>query len=183
VRLPEAIDRFRSQFLSPAGWTGWSRKAMAVADGQKISARSRGAFSITVNAARRNHHRALPRAYMAADPKTYVEGTVRLCPVGYRPRLREVMRELYRVLRVWLLTKLISMAFVAVCVTIGLWLMHVPLALALGLVAGLFEFIPTHRPAAVCGPGGVDRFCAKPDDGTLRRAALLRRAMGAERGT
>jgi len=51
------------------------------------------------------------------DPKTYVEARAIVPGRPYRPRLREVMRELSRGCGVWLLTKLISMAFVAVCVT------------------------------------------------------------------
>src|SRR3954469_12365112 len=146
VRLPEAIDRFRTEFLS-SRWMSWIvEQGNNAADGQKILKQATRAFSITLSAAGAIIIVLFLALYMAADPKTYVEGTVRLCPVGYRPRLREVMREVYRVLRVWLLTKLISMAFVAVCVAIGLWLMHVPLALALGLRAGLFEFIPTIGP-------------------------------------
>jgi len=162
VRLPEAIDRFRAQFLS-SRWTDWLvAKSNSMADGQKIFHQITRAFSITMSAAAATIIVLFLALYMAADPKTYVEGTVRLCPVGYRPRLREVLHENYRVLRVWLLTKLISMAFVAVCVTIGLWLMHVPLALALGLVAGLFEFIPTIGPLLSAAPAVLIAFVQSP---------------------
>jgi predicted PurR-regulated permease PerM len=162
VRLPEAIDRFRSQFLSMK-WTNWlMEQSSSAADGQKIFKQVTHAFSITMSAGAAIIIVLFLAVYMAASPETYVAGTVRLVPMSYRNRAREVLRELYRMLRLWLLTKLISMAFVAVCVAIGLWLMKVPLALALGLVAGIFEFIPTVGPLLSAAPAVLLGFVISP---------------------
>jgi predicted PurR-regulated permease PerM len=168
VRLPEAIDRLRAQFFS-FKWTSWlmeqGSNAANAADGQKVLREMTRAFSITFSAVAAIIIVLFLAIYMAMSPGTYVNGLTRLVPVSYRPRAREVMYELYRVLRLWLLTKLLSMLFVAVCVTIGLWLMHVPLPLALGILAGLFEFIPTVGPLLSAAPAVVLGFVQSPMNG------------------
>jgi hypothetical protein len=47
------------------------------------------------------------------------------------------------VLRKWLVTQLIAMLTIGVVTTVALLLLRVKAAFALGLLAGLFEFIPT----------------------------------------
>jgi predicted PurR-regulated permease PerM len=166
VRLPEAIDRLRSQFFS-FKWMNWlwEQGSNAAPDGQKILRQVTHAFQITAQAAAAIVIVLFLAIYMAASPKTYVDGLARLVPVSYRARAMEVMRETYRVLRVWLLTKLISMAFVAVCTAVGLWLLKVPLALALALVAGLFEFIPNIGPLLSAAPAILLGFTHSPMTG------------------
>jgi predicted PurR-regulated permease PerM len=163
VRLPEAIDRFRSQFLS-SKWMDWiwQTGSNAAPDGQKIVKQVGHAFQITAQAAAAVVIILFLAIYMAASPRTYVDGLVRLVPVSYRPRACDIIGELYRVLRTWLLTKLISMAFVAVCTAVGLWLLKVPLPLALGMLAGLFEFIPNIGPLLSAAPAVLLAFTQSP---------------------
>ena len=80
--------------------------------------------------------------YGAADPEVYVAGTLRLFPLGRRARIREVLHEMARALRWWLLGRLISMAVIAVMTGVGLWLIGVQLAFTLGLLAGTLSFVP-----------------------------------------
>jgi predicted PurR-regulated permease PerM len=163
VRLPEAFDRFRAQFLS-FKWMNWlwERGTNAAPDGQKVLRQMSHAFQMTMQAAAALVIVIFLAIYMAASPRTYVHGLVRLLPVSYRARALEVAREVHRVLRVWLLTKLISMAFVAVCTAIGLWALKVPLALALALLAGLFEFIPNIGPLLSAAPAVLLGFTHSP---------------------
>jgi predicted PurR-regulated permease PerM len=165
VRLPQAIDRLGSQFLSTK-WVDWlveqSANAADQAGGQKVIKQVTHAFQITVNAVAAVVIVLFLAIYIAMSPGIYVQGLVRLVPVHYRTRAYEVVHELYRVLRLWLLTKLLSMLFVAVCVTIGLWALHVPLALSLGIVAGIFEFIPTIGPLLSAAPAVVLAFVQSP---------------------
>ncbi|HWN95622.1 MAG TPA: AI-2E family transporter [Methylomirabilota bacterium] len=166
VRLPEAIDRFRSQFLSFKGmnWL-WEQGSNAAPDGEKIVQQVGQAFQMTAQAVAAIVIVLFLAIYMAASPQTYAKSLVRLVPVSYRPRATEVLHEVYRVLRVWLLTKLISMAFVAVCTAVGLWLLKVPLALALALLAGLFEFIPNIGPLLSAVPAVLLGFTHSPMTG------------------
>ncbi|HMJ88582.1 MAG TPA: AI-2E family transporter [Candidatus Acidoferrum sp.] len=160
--LPAAIDRVRAQ-LEQFGWTTWlMEKGADNANGQKVLSQATRVFSITMTAAAAIAIVSFLALYMAAQPDTYVNGAIRLFPVSFRPRAREVMTQLYRTLRIWLLTKLVSMAFVAVCVGVGLWLLKVPLALALAIVAGLLEFIPTIGPLLSAAPAMLLAFTHSP---------------------
>ena len=49
-------------------------------------------------------------------------------------------------LRRWLLGQLVSMATIGAMTTIGFYLLGVPLALSLGLIAGVTEFVPFFGP-------------------------------------
>jgi predicted PurR-regulated permease PerM len=86
------------------------------------------------------------------SPGKYVEGFLRLVPLGYRPRAREVMLETGDTLRSWLLAKLLEMLLIGVLTTLGLWLLGIELALALGLIAGLLSFIPNIGPVIALIP-------------------------------
>jgi predicted PurR-regulated permease PerM len=82
----------------------------------------------------------------AAQPNLYVRGTLRLVPKHKRDRLAEVMHRVGQTLRRWMLGQLGLMLFVGVTSTLGLWLLDVQAALALGLLAGLLTFIPFLGP-------------------------------------
>lgn len=90
--------------------------------------------------------------YLAAQPKIYVEGLIKLFPFSKRTRTREVMDELGDTLAQWMLGKVISMAIIGVTTAIGLSLLGVPLALILGLIAGLLDFIPYIGPIMAAVP-------------------------------
>jgi predicted PurR-regulated permease PerM len=82
----------------------------------------------------------------AAQPKLYVHGTLRLVPRHKRERMAEVMHRVGETLRRWMLGQLSLMLFVGLTSTLGLWLLDVQAALALGLLAGLLTFIPFLGP-------------------------------------
>jgi predicted PurR-regulated permease PerM len=84
--------------------------------------------------------------FLAAQPKLYQDGVVRLFPLARRERAREVMDELFRTLQGWLLGQLLAMLIVGVLTGIGLWALGIPLVLALAFLAFLFEFIPMIGP-------------------------------------
>ncbi|MFP4416163.1 MAG: AI-2E family transporter [Chitinispirillaceae bacterium] len=85
--------------------------------------------------------------YMAADPGTYLRAVVCLLPKQHRKRGEEVMAVAGRALHMWLIGRLSSMAVVGILTTIGLLIIDVPLALALGSIAALLSFIPYIGPA------------------------------------
>ncbi|HMQ29229.1 MAG TPA: AI-2E family transporter [Chloroflexaceae bacterium] len=91
--------------------------------------------------------------YLAATPRLYVEGLLRLVPVDRRPRARQVLEELGRTLWWWLVGRLLSMLAVGLMTALGLWLLGVPLALTLGLLAALLDFIPNVGPVLAALPG------------------------------
>lgn len=80
--------------------------------------------------------------YLAADPGLYRRGLLHLVPIDKRGRADEICDALGRMLRWWLLSRLLSMTLVSIATTIGLWLLGIPAALALGLFTFLLTFIP-----------------------------------------
>lgn len=90
--------------------------------------------------------------YLAAQPRLYRRGTIKLVPPGRRELVDEALEDSGRALGMWLKGQLVSMILVGLVVGIGLWLIGVPSALALGLLAGLLEFVPLAGPIVAAIP-------------------------------
>jgi predicted PurR-regulated permease PerM len=84
--------------------------------------------------------------YFAAAPRQYLRGLIKLVPQKKRARADEVLHTIGDELGRWLLGKFISMVLVGIITTIGLTMLGVPLALILGIIAGLLDFIPYLGP-------------------------------------
>jgi predicted PurR-regulated permease PerM len=84
--------------------------------------------------------------YIAAAPRLYRQGFVKLFPIRHHERVEDSLHASGQALRLWLTSQLIAMACVAVLSTIAYWLIGLPSALALGLIAGLADFIPFLGP-------------------------------------
>lgn len=105
---------------------------------------------------------AIVGIYFAAAPGAYIEGLVTLVPVAKRPRAREILHQAGHTLAGWLLGKLVSMAIVGVATGVGLALLGVPLAMVLGIVAGLLDFIPYLGPVMAGVPAVLIAFSEGP---------------------
>ena len=81
--------------------------------------------------------------YIAIDPDLYHRGLMTLFPHRHRKRVGEVLTAIAAVLRRWLVTQLIAMVAMGVVTTIVLLILHVKAAVALGVISGLLEFVPT----------------------------------------
>lgn len=101
--------------------------------------------------------------YLAAQPTLYGVGLLRMLPVSMRTEAADTLDAISVSLRNWLKGQALGMVFVGVATWLGLWLVGVPAAAAIGLVAGLAEFVPylgiivAGVPAVVLGFGqGTD---------------------------
>jgi predicted PurR-regulated permease PerM len=90
--------------------------------------------------------------YLAVDADVYARGVLHLLPKARRRRGEEVLAALQFTLQWWLIGKVVVMAVVGVLTGVGLWLIGLPLALTLGLMAGLLDFIPYVGPVLAFGP-------------------------------
>lgn len=86
--------------------------------------------------------------FVAAEPKLYKDGFVRLVSPSVRSGLADALDDCATALRNWLKGQAVSMLFVGIATAGGLALLDVPLALTLGLLAGLFDFVPFFGPIA-----------------------------------
>jgi len=91
--------------------------------------------------------------YLALQPSLYRAGTVKLFPREHRALADEALLDSGRVLKLWLKGQLLAMLIVGTLTGLGLWLLGIPSALALGLLAGLLEFIPYLGPIVSAIPG------------------------------
>lgn len=80
--------------------------------------------------------------YFALSPAIYVDGLLRLVPEGHRPEARKLLLTAGTALWSWTIGQAFDMLAVGLASGIGLGFLGVPLAMALGVVAGLCNFIP-----------------------------------------
>lgn len=107
--------------------------------------------------------------YLAIEPGLYTRGLLALLPPIRRERGRAVLNALHDTLRWWLVSKLLAMAVIGVLTTLGLGLLGVPLALALGIIAALLSFIPNLGPTLATVPA----LLLALNEGPIRAAQVL----------
>jgi predicted PurR-regulated permease PerM len=100
--------------------------------------------------------------YIAAEPDTYRRGILLLIPIDHRERIGIVLTALGGALRTWFATQLIAMVVIGVVTTIALAIIGVRGALPLGVIAGIFEFIPNIGPMLSAIPAILMGFVDSP---------------------
>jgi predicted PurR-regulated permease PerM len=101
--------------------------------------------------------------YIGADPMTYRNGLLHLFPKQKRERMGEVMTATSTMLRKWLVTQLIAMLVIGAASTIALLALGVKAPFALGIIAGLLEFVPTVGPILSAVPAIAMGFLDSPE--------------------
>lgn len=143
--LPKSIQTVRGQLANYS----WARPFLHTLDGgmsspapQRILAGLPGFFSATSEALTLCVVSIFVGIYAAADPRLYVESLIHLVPQRARDRARRVGNRLHVALGWWLVGRVITMTLMGILTAIGLWLLNVPMALTLGVISGLFQFVP-----------------------------------------
>lgn len=168
VEIPRSAQQ-AGEFLSHYSW-GQTVLAqmpsvddvMAKIDAASMLTRVGGFFSSTVGAVGNVFVTVLLAIYLASEPRFYAEGMTRFFPIERRGRAREILDTIYETLRWWLIGKVGSMIFIGLLTWIGLSILGVPLALTLGLIAGLLSFIPNFGPIISAIPALLLAFIDSP---------------------
>ncbi|MFP4387518.1 MAG: AI-2E family transporter [Desulfococcaceae bacterium] len=84
--------------------------------------------------------------YLAFQPSVYMAGILRMIPPSRRRRAREIIHRMAETTRGWLLGQSFSMTVLGVVVGTGLWILGIPNAVVLGLLAAIMTFIPNLGP-------------------------------------
>lgn len=90
--------------------------------------------------------------YLAANPQHYLNGVLKLVPPSYTDRIKNTLINIANALRRWLAGQLVIMLIVGTLISIGLTVIGLPSALALGFLAGVAEFIPILGPILAAAP-------------------------------
>lgn len=85
---------------------------------------------------------AIMGVYLTIHPGLYREYLIALFPPLHRDLVRNVLADLSRTLRSWIVGQLTSMTLLGVLTTIGLWALGVPYWLTFGLFAGVAAIVP-----------------------------------------
>jgi len=80
--------------------------------------------------------------YIAAQPALYRRLLLKAVPPVHHSRVEGLFDRVETLLRRWLVGQAVVMASIAILSSIGLWLLGIDAALALGLLAGMLSFIP-----------------------------------------
>lgn len=162
--VPQAISDLRSALLQTT-WGGEilqrvpEAKEMFTADsGAQIAA----FFGTTFGVVGETAFVLFAGLYLAVSPDTYRRGFVLLIPPAGRDRAEEVLGQLGHDLRRWLLAQLVAMAVIGTLFGVGLAVIGVPMALALGVMAGVFAFVPILGPLAALIPALLVAFSVGP---------------------
>jgi predicted PurR-regulated permease PerM len=149
--LPEAANRLTAPFQLGS-------LAELIKDGTAVSALSSLAsrviaWSSTVAGALASFALVIfAGIYLAIDPALYRDGLVKLMPPSVQPNVRATLDDAGEALRRWLAGQLIAMLVVGGLTGVGLWLVGIKSAFALGLIAGLAEFVPIIGPVLAALP-------------------------------
>lgn len=168
VEIPKSAQQ-TGEYLSRFSWGRTlieqqpsAEAVMAKIDAARMFTQVGGFFSSTLGAVGNIFVIVLLAIYLASEPRFYSEGLTRFFPIPKRQRVGEVLNTIYETLRWWLIGKAGSMIFIGVLTWIGLSILGVPLALTLGLIAGLLSFIPNFGPIVSAIPALLLAFIDNP---------------------
>jgi predicted PurR-regulated permease PerM len=101
--------------------------------------------------------------YLAMDPVLYRDGFLRLVPPERRAEIGAALSESGNSLQRWMLGQGLTMVIVGTTVGVGLALLGMPLAAAMGFIAGLLEFVPFFGAIAWALLGTLLAFAQGPE--------------------
>lgn len=164
--LPAAVNQFQSRI---AGYSWGERlieevpspSSLLPEDGDAVS-RVTGVVSRTFSALASGVIILFLGVVLAATPTVYVRGLLALFPARRVPRARAVLDKLADTLWWWLIGRIITMTFIGITTGVGLWLLGIPLAFILALLAALLSFIPNLGPILSALPAILIAFVQGP---------------------
>lgn len=169
--LPQSIDRLKTQLgQSPLGQRLLEgipeqpgKLLSSGGPGKGVLSQITGVVSGTLGALVNLLIVVITGIYLAASPGAYRKGFARLFAPAYRDRLLGVMDQCYDTLKNWFISRSITMVVVGVATGTGLALLGIPFAIALGIIAGVLNFIPNLGPYLAMAPALLVAFPQGPN--------------------
>ncbi len=160
AKLTESIPEALQSVQESIAGSDWGRKLLEDAPspgdflpvGSDLLGRVTGAFSTALGFVTSIVIVFFVGIYLAASPRQYRDNLVRLFPKERRQRVDKVLVAVGEALCWWLAGRIASMFVIGVLVAVGLWIVGIPLALTLGLIAAFLSFIPFIGPVLSAVP-------------------------------
>lgn len=148
IGLSAQLDKFVATITSPGGGSlsGFGRTLLSIGSGLAD-------LLVVIFAG----------IYLATQPNFYRTGAIKLVPPLRREIVAEAMEESERALRLWLKGQALAMVVVGLLTGFGLWLLGMPSAFTLGLLAGVLEFIPFAGPIIAAVPAILLALAVSPE--------------------
>lgn len=147
--LPATVQGLRDRVAS-YGWGRWVLERLgpeqAAPAAQQTAALAATAVGGLVDALGNVLLVLLLALYLATDPERYRNGALALLAPEARARGRLLLDQAGEALRGWLTGQAFAMLFSGTFAGLGLWLLGAPLSALLGLLIGLFTFVPYVGP-------------------------------------
>ncbi|WP_199554278.1 AI-2E family transporter [Sandaracinobacteroides hominis] len=105
--------------------------------------------------------------YLAAQPRLYGRGVLHLVPPHARDKTVATVGAVAHALSSWLKAQGLSMVFVGIFTGVALSFVGIPAAPAIGMVAGICEFVPYLGTIVVAIPSIIIGFSISTDTGIL----------------
>ncbi|PNG27220.1 AI-2E family transporter [Methylocella silvestris] len=105
--------------------------------------------------------------YLAAQPDLYRHLCIRLVPPAHRLKAEHLFDAIGNILERWLVGQLVVMCTIGLLTGIGLWLLGIEAAFALGLMGGLLCFIPFVGAILAAVPATLVALTQGPGDAAL----------------
>jgi len=154
ARLPSALDHFKTSIADlPYGQRIIDSVSTISPDPQNVTSKLFGYLSSLGGIVSNAIVVLFAGIYLALSPAVYRDGAIKLFPKDRDEQVGSAFDNSARALKLWLLGQLVSMTLVGLLTGLGLWAIGVPSPLALGLIAGLAEFIPLVGPVLSAIPG------------------------------
>jgi predicted PurR-regulated permease PerM len=155
--LPQAVHRIH-QRMSQTGWGRWILSNLAMVGSPAVSggfSHVTGAVSSTADAVIGAVAVIFIGLYVAYEPQLYSAGILDLFPASRQRRIRQVIDAVNFSLEWWIIGQAITMTVLGVLTGVGLWIIGIPLALVLGILSALLNFIPTFGAIIAFIPAAV----------------------------
>ncbi|HYO80727.1 MAG TPA: AI-2E family transporter, partial [Bryobacteraceae bacterium] len=153
MELPEAADRIQASLTQHS----LGRQLLGIFPDSdmlisEVGNRASTVFSMTLSAFGYFLFVLFTLLLIAYQPGLYRRGIELLVPPARRSHASKVLDEIWETLWWWLAARGAAMLFVGISVTVGLTVLDIPLALTLGLIAALLDFVPNFGPIVAAIP-------------------------------
>ena len=157
--LPQAIDAGGRRIGIPHA-AEKIEETITLGSGSKVLSRAAG-FGFTVLGALVDLALVLAASvYLAADPTLYRRGAAKLLPPSGHERVLDAMDVTANALRLWFAGQLVTMLIVGAVSGFAYWWIGLPSPLALGIIAGVTNFVPFLGPFLGAVPALVLAFAS-----------------------